>query len=823
MTRGSITQTRTYVYNSAGELTSATNPESGTVTHTYNSDHTLQQKQDAKGQVTVYTYDSAKRVTEVQVYPYGTGSSEDACQRVIYGYDSGTNGLGRLTSTQYGASPFSFPCPGTPAWRLYQESYSYHAAGAVTGKTMSVFTPSPWWVGTPFQADISVAYTYDSAGRLSTTRVNGANITPSNGTFTNTYDGMGRLVSMADDNPTSFSGTGVTWVQNGQYDAAERMTGMQLFVGSSMASNPSSWSSMYQQTMGYNANGQLTSLHWETYLQPWAGHYSRDLQYSYSGTQNNGQIAQMTDGISGETVSYAYDALKRLRSASSSPISGSMPAAWAHTYAYDGFENLTGQTLNGTTTAIAVTSATNRLTNSSYDANGNMLTGVGATFTYDGRNRMFSATPISGGTEYYAYAPDNKRVYRWAADGTETWTFYGGRGERLCDFGLEWADTSHAPTIRAKNFNVWFGGKLIAKVNTWSDIVSMRRDRVGTDRETGARYYPYGEEITSTPNDTEKFATYFRDSFTTLDYADQRYYASTYGRFNTVDRGPANLGAPQTLNRYTYVGGDPVNSSDPSGLCAVDGNGNWWDGEPNGLWSPFPGRCKDNPSWLRMAGNGVYYEDQWYVYTVPPEPDPCWSPENAGGCGGGGGGDPITVSQDGSGGGGISNSDFGTAKLALLNAAHGIAEWFGSENVRPECEHDLIAVGVTNSQIVNFANHVNILNAWTDGSRIAYATAAFGNTRAHRPNRRAWGTTTVATYVLAHPGTAAIAQALGNNVYINSGYVNAFDATNQSGMLLHELLHNITGSVDSVLQAALHIVVGAPSQNIADQLIKDCY
>jgi hypothetical protein len=136
----------------------------------------------------------------------------------------------------------------------------------------------------------------------------------------------------------------------------------------------------------------------------------------------------------------------------------------------------------------------------------------------------------------------------------------------------------------------------------------------------------------------------------------QRYYASTYGRFTTVDRGPANLGAPQTLNRYTYVGGDPVNSSDPSGLCAVDGNSNWWDGEPNGLWSPFPGRCKDNPSWLRMAGNGgVYYEDQWYVYTVPPEPDPCWSAENAGGCGGGGG--PSNSPTDVQAGGGGTRSD----------------------------------------------------------------------------------------------------------------------------------------------------------------------
>ncbi len=46
---------------------------------------------------------------------------------------------------------------------------------------------------------------------------------------------------------------------------------------------------------------------------------------------------------------------------------------------------------------------------------------------------------------------------------------------------------------------------------------------------------PYGDEITSTSSDREKFATYTRDFYTGLDYADQRFYASTYGRFNTPD------------------------------------------------------------------------------------------------------------------------------------------------------------------------------------------------------------------------------------------------------------------------------------------------
>ena len=69
---------------------------------------------------------------------------------------------------------------------------------------------------------------------------------------------------------------------------------------------------------------------------------------------------------------------------------------------------------------------------------------------------------------------------------------------------------------------------------------------------------------------------------TGFDYADQRFYASSYGRFNTADSfsGSASGQNPGSWNRYAYVGGDPINNNnDPTGMCAVttyssDGNGN---------------------------------------------------------------------------------------------------------------------------------------------------------------------------------------------------------------------------------------------------------
>jgi RHS repeat-associated protein len=98
-------------------------------------------------------------------------------------------------------------------------------------------------------------------------------------------------------------------------------------------------------------------------------------------------------------------------------------------------------------------------------------------------------------------------------------------------------------------------------------------DRLGSI----GKYFPYGQERPSATTDgKEKFATYFRDSETGLDYADQRYHQPGMGRFMTPDpySGSASAKDPGSWNRYSYTGGDPVNRSDPGGLdYGFDGQG----------------------------------------------------------------------------------------------------------------------------------------------------------------------------------------------------------------------------------------------------------
>jgi RHS repeat-associated protein len=78
-------------------------------------------------------------------------------------------------------------------------------------------------------------------------------------------------------------------------------------------------------------------------------------------------------------------------------------------------------------------------------------------------------------------------------------------------------------------------------------------------------------------NIRQQFTQKERDIETGLDYFEARYYASTQGRFTSVD--PENAGAtlwhPQSWNGYTYSLNNPLRFIDPDGLrwaqIAVDG------------------------------------------------------------------------------------------------------------------------------------------------------------------------------------------------------------------------------------------------------------
>jgi RHS repeat-associated protein len=547
--------------------------------------------------------------------------------------------------------------------------YSYTPAGLATVKRLHIYLPFYDTLYGGFRdawSDTQASFSYTGWGALSgmTLPAEATN----NGsttwhtvpvTFYTGYDSAGRPDSMTDNDQNAINGSGRTWVENVAYDYAGRMTSSDTWTGiydnryyyydpvNGWTCCNDYYTDVYnRETRAYNVNGQMTSQLWSSNGGGTSFPTATGNQYIYSPpgtpTPNNGQVMQEVKGS--ETVTYQYDALKRLISSSATPVTGSTPAAWTQTFQYDGFGNLTGKVLSGTATAIPVDNTTNRLTNATYDNNGNMLTGSvngsGVTLGYDGANRMISATKYSGGTELYGYAPDNKRIVTVPADGSSpVWTLWGPQGQKLGDFNIvgnfvgsgvqTWSNFTGyvsvvGPTLYFAGRKIWEQGA----DGEWHTTAVNNGGSVVTDRLGSAGVYlPYGDTNGSAAGG-RSFATYARGSLTGLDYADQRFYASSYGRFNTVDpmNNSAGLNEPGSWNRYSYVAGDPINRSDPRGLCSQDSSGNLYDDDNvPGTTLLYDGQCgRDGSGAVTAIGAGGAV-----TVTASPDPVPCVSASGA--------------------------------------------------------------------------------------------------------------------------------------------------------------------------------------------------
>jgi len=384
--------------------------------------------------------------------------------------------------------------------------------------------------------DLDLAYVYNKEGKL--TNVTYPNLGGSTPRFTYAYDTMMRPQGMTDQNNASV-------VSSVDYGAANELLHMTYNGGT--------------ETRVYNNMLQLTSI----------SGLGQNVTYTFPAAGSNaGRIASQTDNITGETVTYLYDSLNRLTSAST--------GAWGQTFSYDGFGNLTARAGSGSAQSTSITTpanAANQLSgNYAYDANGNLIS---TGYAYDAENRMSQS---NAGATHYAYDGQNKRI--WQASfincsgdsclNSDSISLFGIDGRMIGTYlpSATWNNTQTQLTLSfsTNTQRVYFGSKLVATLDWQGNRVGVVQDRLGSV----GKYYPFGEERNSPqlPNDQVKFATYTRDLATALDYADQRYYTATLGRFMSADPYHASGGPsdPQSWNRYSYVQGDPINFLDPSGL-----------------------------------------------------------------------------------------------------------------------------------------------------------------------------------------------------------------------------------------------------------------
>lgn len=126
--------------------------------------------------------------------------------------------------------------------------------------------------------------------------------------------------------------------------------------------------------------------------------------------------------------------------------------------------------------------------------------------------------------------------------------------------------------------------------------VISRRDFMpfGEELNTGVGARSESLKYTPTGSDSvrKRFTGYEKDGETQLDFAEARMYQNKHGRFTAVDPLLASASAadPQTFNRYTYTGNNPVNRTDPAGL-------NWCRNTSDGT--------------TKFTGKGVACESGW--------------------------------------------------------------------------------------------------------------------------------------------------------------------------------------------------------------------
>jgi len=200
-----------------------------------------------------------------------------------------------------------------------------------------------------------------------------------------------------------------------------------------------------------------------------------------------------------------------------------------------------------------------------YDLNGN-LTGDGIwTYSYDLDNRMRTATR-PGTNAVLGYDPEG-RLIRTTIDGAETTLLYDGQA-LAAEYDKAGAlvhryvfgPGTDEPLVQYEGAGT--ASKSWMYANQQGSVVALANSSGATT--SSQAYGPFGETDGTLASRFRYTGQQYLASLG-LYYYKARMYSPTLGRFLQTDP----IGYKDDLNWYAYVGNNPVNLTDPSGLAAA--------------------------------------------------------------------------------------------------------------------------------------------------------------------------------------------------------------------------------------------------------------
>jgi RHS repeat-associated protein len=552
-----------------GNLTGVTemnNGDSYDTTYRYNAQNLLTNITDAEGNIRGISYDGLGRRTTLQdLHALGDASfgtwtfnyndlnlvsqSDPKGTTTTYTYDP----LNRVTTENNS---------GTAGTDI---TYTYDSCTNGTGKLCSSATPA-----------ITTSYTYFKQGPVS---IKAKTIDGTTYTFAYEYNRKGDLTKTTYPN--------ASWVATSY--TKDTLPSQVSLNGNIIAT--ASYAIHGRPDTYTSSNGMVTTFTYdptELYelvtkrTEDSEGFVFQDLAYTYDSVGNITSISDTSGTDTSKEQTFTYDDLYRLTGTSITNTAATTTSSESYTYSPIGnILSFTGTPYSYTNSGYANPHAVTNIgtTPYSYDNNGNLVSDGVWTHTWDYRNRLVSSQNGST-TSTYTYDTDNQRVKH--IEGSTTTLS---------------PDTNYEITNGVPKLYLALGDTTVAthenNVTSYLHTDHLGGTNIITDENgdvvTSLDYYPYGATRvdTGTHDEDRQYTGYTRDVVTGLDYAVQRYYLNTRGRFLSQDPVALALGNwdlikektngdvktylsnPQKHNSYSYAFNNPVKYEDQNGEWAI--------------------------------------------------------------------------------------------------------------------------------------------------------------------------------------------------------------------------------------------------------------